>query len=179
MGNCEVTPLQQITDIFNMSALDQLKDHTQVVADTGDFEAIDKFKPKDATTNPSLILAASKMDAYKPIVDRAVAFGNACDGSEEEKIIKTVDKMFVLFGVEILKVVPGRVSTEVDARLSFNKDAQVEKAKALIGMYEEEGISKERVLIKLSSTWEGIQVTHQLFVYFFEKHQQIVYMFTN
>merc|ERR1711944_52858 len=98
------------------------------------------------------------MDAYKALVDKAVAFGNAFDGSTEEKVSKTVDKMFVLFGVEILKVVPGRVSTEVDARLSFNKEAQIDKAKSLIAMYEEEGIPKERVLIKLSSTWEGIQV---------------------
>ena len=113
---------------------------------------------QDATTNPSLILAASNMEAYKPIVDRAVAFGNAYDGTLEQKREKAVDKMFVLFGVEILKIVPGRVSTEVDARLSFNKEAQIEKALSLIAMYEEEGISKERVLIKLSSTWEGIQV---------------------
>ena len=98
------------------------------------------------------------MEAYKPIVDKAVAYGNAHEGSTEEKVEKTVDKMFVLFGAEILKVVPGRVSTEVDARLSFDKDAQIAKAKSLIAMYEEEGISKERILIKLSSTWEGIQV---------------------
>merc|ERR1712223_1088719 len=135
---------------------------TKVVADTGDFAAIDKFKPLDATTNPSLILAASNMDAYKGIVDKAVAFGQAYEGSNDDKVSKTVDKMFVLFGVEILKVVPGRVSTEVDARLSFNKEAQVEKAKSLISMYEEEGIAKERVLIKLSSTWEGIQAAKDL-----------------
>ena len=101
------------------------------------------------------------MDSYKAIIDKAIAYGNAFDGSVEDKVTKTVDKMFVLFGVEILKVVPGRVSTEVDARLSFNKEAQVEKAKALIQMYEEEGIAKDRVLIKLSSTWEGIQVLYQ------------------
>ena len=161
MGNCEVTPLipeSSIVELVNMSALEQLKKVTKVVADTGDFAAMEKFKPEDATTNPSLILAASKMDEYKEIVDKAVAFGNAYDGNPEEKVAKAVDKMFVLFGVEILKVVPGRVSTEVDARLSFNKEAQIEKAKALIAMYEEEGIPKERVLIKLSSTWEGIQV---------------------
>jgi len=145
-----------------MSALEQLKTYTKVVADTGDFEAIDKFKPEDATTNPSLILAASNMDAYKEIVDKAVAFGSSFDGTTEEKVEKAVDKMFVLFGVEILKVVPGRVSTEVDARLSFNKEAQIKKAKSLIAMYEEEGISKERVLIKLSSTWEGIQAAKEL-----------------
>ena len=98
------------------------------------------------------------MDSYKAIIDKAVAYGKAYDGSNDDKVTKAVDKMFVLFGVEILKVVPGRVSTEVDARLSFNKEAQVAKAKALIDMYEEEGIAKDRVLIKLSSTWEGIQV---------------------
>lgn len=162
-----------------MSALEQLKKHTKVVADTGDFAAMKKFQPEviskiivkilnqiksnqialqDATTNPSLILAASNMEAYKEIVDRAVAFGTAYDGPIEAKVSKAVDKMFVLFGIEILKVVPGRVSTEVDARLSFDKEAQIEKAKSLIAMYEEEGIPKERVLIKLSSTWEGIQV---------------------
>merc|ERR1719471_919409 len=102
------------------------------------------------------------MDAYKGIVDKAVAFGQAYEGTTEQKVEKTVDKMFVLFGVEILKVVPGRVSTEVDARLSFNKEAQIEKALSLIAMYEEEGISKERVLIKLSSTWEGIQAAKDL-----------------
>merc|ERR1712004_584262 len=141
---------------------EQLKSFTKVVADTGDFAAIDKFKPLDATTNPSLILAASNMDAYKELVDKTVAFGMAFDGSIAEKIEKAVDKMFVLFGVEILKVVPGRVSTEVDARLSFNKEAQIAKALSLIAMYEEEGISKERVLIKLSSTWEGIQAAKDL-----------------
>ena len=128
------------------------------------------------------------MEAYKPIVDKAVAYGNAHEGSTEEKVEKTVDKMFVLFGAEILKVViflkknlvlffvqflfnyiffqqvvPGRVSTEVDARLSFDKDAQIAKAKSLIAMYEEEGIPKERILIKLSSTWEGIQVKKKVF----------------
>merc|ERR1712088_759394 len=106
--------------------------------------------------------AASNMEAYKPIVDKAVAYGNAHEGSTEEKVEKTVDKMFVLFGAEILKVVPGRVSTEVDARLSFDKDAQIAKAKSLIAMYEEEGIPKERILIKLSSTWEGIQAAKDL-----------------
>ena len=113
---------------------------------------------QDATTNPSLILAASNMDAYKGIVNKAVAFGKSFNGSIEEKVEKAVDKMFVLFGVEILKIVPGRVSTEVDARLSFNRDAQIKKALSLIAMYKEAGISKDRILIKLSSTWEGIEV---------------------
>jgi len=144
------------------TALEQLKSMTKVVADTGDFEAMDKFKPEDATTNPSLINAASKMDAYSHIVDQAVAYGKALDGPMEKKVEATLDKMNVLFGKEILKIVPGRVSTEVDARLSFSINGQIEKAKTLIAMYEEEGISKDRVLIKLSSTWEGIQAAKAL-----------------
>ena len=141
-----------------MSSLEQLKSMTTVVADTGDFESMKKFKPQDATTNPSLILAAASMDNYKHIVDRAVAYGKAKSGGLEAQVEAAVDKMFVLFGCEILKLVPGRVSTEVDARLSFDKEGQIAKAKRLIEMYAEEGIDKERILIKLSSTWEGIQV---------------------
>merc|ERR1712241_1248405 len=121
-----------------------------------------KFKPVDATTNPSLILAASEMDDYKSIVNKAVAYGISFNGSIDEKVEKAVDKMFVLFGVEILKLVPGRVSAEVDARLSFDKDAQIKKALSLIAMYKEEGIAKERVLVKLSSTWEGIEAAKYL-----------------
>ena len=98
------------------------------------------------------------MDDYKSIVNKAVAYGISVNGSIDEKVEKAVDKMFVLFGVEILKLVPGRVSTEVDARLSFNRDAQIKRALSLMAMYKEAGIPKERVLIKLSSTWEGIEV---------------------
>ena len=141
-----------------MSSLEQLKSMTTVVADTGDFESMKKFKPQDATTNPSLILAAASMDSYKHIVDRAVEYGKAKGGNVAAQVEAAVDKMFVLFGCEILKLVPGRVSTEVDARLSFDTNAQVAKARRLIDMYAEEGIDKERILIKLSSTWEGIQV---------------------
>merc|ERR1712001_225407 len=146
----------------SLNSLEQLKTFTKVVADTGDFDSMRKFKPVDATTNPSLILAASNMDAYKGIVDKAVAFGKSFNGSIEEKVEKAVDKMFVLFGVEILKIVPGRVSTEVDARLSFNRDAQIKRALSLMSMYNEAGIPKERVLIKLSSTWEGIEAAKYL-----------------
>jgi len=146
-----------------MSSLDQLKKLTTVVADTGEFEAMRTFKPQDATTNPSLILAASKVAQYAPIVERAITYGKGLDCSSiEERVALTVDKMFVLFGCEILKIVPGRVSTEVDARLSFDKEAQIEKAKRLIKMYEEEGIDKNRILIKLSSTWEGIEAAREL-----------------
>uniref|UniRef100_A0A8C5DKC4 Transaldolase n=1 Tax=Gouania willdenowi TaxID=441366 RepID=A0A8C5DKC4_GOUWI len=143
------------------SALNQLKKHTVVVADTGDFNAIDEYKPQDATTNPSLILAAAKMPAYQHLVDQAIKYGIA-NGGYEQQVANTMDKLFVSFGLEILKKVPGRVSTEVDARLSFDKDEMVSKALKLIALYEEAGISKERVLIKLSSTWEGIQAGRDL-----------------
>ncbi|XP_059098731.1 transaldolase-like isoform X2 [Tigriopus californicus] len=145
-----------------MSSLAKLKSVTTVVADTGDFEAMKTFQPQDATTNPSLILAAAGMDQYKALVDQAVSFGKQQGGSLEGQVEAAVDKLFVLFGCEILKIVPGRVSTEVDARLSFDKEAQLTKAKHLIKLYEEEGISKDRILIKLSSTWEGIQAAREL-----------------
>merc|ERR1712066_962741 len=139
-----------------MTSLEQLKaSGTMVVADTGDFEAISAFKPRDATTNPSLILAAAKMPQYSSIVDKCVADAKS-GATMEEQVEIAMDKMFVAFGAEILKVVEGRVSTEVDARLSFDTEAQVAKALKLIALYEELGVSKERVLIKLSSTWEGI-----------------------
>jgi len=145
-----------------MSSLEQLKaSGTLVVADTGDFEAISKFKPRDATTNPSLILAAAKMPQYSEIVDAAIASAKS-GATKEEQIEIAMDKLFVAFGAEILKVVEGRVSTEVDARLSFDKEAQVAKALKLISMYEGLGVSKERVLIKLSSTWEGIKAAEEL-----------------
>ena len=116
-----------------MSSLEQLKKLTTVVADTGEFEAMRTFKPQDATTNPSLILAASKVAQYAPIVESAIAYGKKLDcGSVEERVSATVGKMFVLFRCEILKIVPGRVSTEVDARLSFDRDTKIEKAKRLI-----------------------------------------------
>lgn len=144
------------------SALDQLKKYTVVVADTGDFNAIEEYKPQDATTNPSLILAAAKMPAYQHLVDQAIKQGLAKDGSEEEQLTHVMDKLFVSFGLEILKKIPGRVSTEVDARLSFDKEGMLSRARQLISLYEEAGVSKERVLIKLSSTWEGIQAGREL-----------------
>ncbi|KAJ8375875.1 hypothetical protein SKAU_G00064550 [Synaphobranchus kaupii] len=144
------------------SALDQLKKYTVVVADTGDFNAIEEYKPQDATTNPSLILAATKMPAYQHLLDQAIKYGISKGGSEEEQVTNTMDKLFVSFGLEILKKIPGRVSTEVDARLSFDKEAMLSRARRLISLYEEAGISKERILIKLSSTWEGIQAGREL-----------------
>ncbi|XP_036391335.1 transaldolase [Megalops cyprinoides] len=144
------------------SALDQLKKYTVVVADTGDFNAIDEYKPQDATTNPSLILAATKMPAYAHLLDQAIKYGIAKGGSEEEQVMSIMDKLFVSFGLEILKKIPGRVSTEVDARLSFDKEGMVSRARQLIALYEEAGLSRDRVLIKLSSTWEGIQAGREL-----------------
>jgi len=145
-----------------VSVLDQLKEKTTVVADTGDFEAMQKFKPTDATTNPSLIFAAAKMPAYKKLIDEAVAWAKAQGGKEPEILTRAMDKVYVNFGVEILKIVPGRVSTEVDARLSFDTEAMVQKAQTFIKLYEDAGIGKERILIKLSSTWEGVQAARIL-----------------
>lgn len=144
------------------SVLDQLKTHTVVVADTGDFDSIKKFAPQDATTNPSLLLQAANMPQYSYLVDKAIEYAKANAKSVNEQVTLAFDKLFVLFGKEILKIVPGRVSTEVDARLSFDVEAQLAKAKHLIKMYEEEGVSKDRILIKLSSTWEGIQAAKVL-----------------
>ncbi|CAH02703.1 transaldolase [Kluyveromyces lactis] len=135
---------------------------TTVVADTGDFESIAKFTPQDATTNPSLILAAAKQQAYAKLIDSAVQYGKKQGQNIDEQVEIAVDKLLVEFGTAILKVVPGRVSTEVDARLSFDKDATVKKALEIIKLYEAEGISKDRVLIKIASTWEGIQAAQEL-----------------
>lgn len=144
------------------NSLEQLKQFTTVVADTGDFQAIAQFKPTDATTNPSLILAASKLPQYQNLVDDAIKYAQANGKDLNEKVTAAMDKLFVSFGIEILKVVPGRVSTEVDARLSFDVEGSIAKAKKFIALYKEAGISKERVLIKLSSTWEGIQAAKVL-----------------
>lgn len=144
------------------SSLDFLKKYTTVVADTGNFEAIDQYKPTDATTNPSLILAASEMPQYQDLVKEVVKSAIIEKSDENDQVALAIDKLFVKFGMKILEIVPGRVSTEVDARLSFDKEAQIEKAKSLIAMYEKEGIDKKRVLIKLSSTWEGIQAAKVL-----------------
>jgi transaldolase len=144
------------------SSLEQLKNYTVVVADTGDFEAIKKYKPTDATTNPSLILAAAKMPQYQSLIDEAVEYGKQNGTTLAEQVEAASDKLFVLFGTEILKVVPGRVSTEVDARLSFDKEASIAKAKKFIQLYKEAGISKDRILIKLGSSWEGIQAAKVL-----------------
>jgi len=145
-----------------MSVLDQIKQYTTIVADSGDFESIAQYKPQDATTNPSLILAASQKEAYAKLIDEALQFGKAKGGSLNEQTEWALDKLLVNFGTEILKIVPGRVSTEVDARLSFDKDGTIEKALRLIALYKDAGVDKERILIKIASTWEGIQAAHVL-----------------
>ena len=131
--------------------LEQLKQFTVVVADTGDFATIKEFTPRDATTNPSLILKAAALPAYAHLIDKAIKDAGA--GASTGHIM---DHILVLFGHEILQIVPGRVSTEVDARLSFDCAGSVTKAREIIGLYEKAGISRERVLIKLAATWEGI-----------------------
>lgn len=144
------------------NSLAQLKTLTTVVADTGDFEAMKKYKPTDATTNPSLMLSAAGMPQYKHLIEKAVEYGKKVGGTVPEAVDAAMDKLCVLFGVEILNIIPGRVSTEVDARLSFDKDASVAKARKIIALYEEHGIKKDRILIKLASTWEGIQAAKEL-----------------
>jgi transaldolase len=140
--------------------LDQLKTYTTVVADTGDIESIAAYKPEDSTTNPSLIYAAAQMPQYKTLVDDAIAYGKA--SNKDEWAAEAMDKLAINFGVELSKHVPGRVSTEVDACLSFDTEATVTKAKKFIQMYADAGVSKDRILIKIAATWEGIQAAKQL-----------------
>jgi len=137
--------------------LDQLKAITTIVADTGDVEAIKSVKPVDATTNPSLLLKASTLPQYASLIDEAIAYAKAQGGDKDNQIENAADKLAVLIGTEISKAVPGRISTEVDARLSFNVDKMVAKGRKLIKLYQEAGVGKDRVLIKLASTWEGIK----------------------
>jgi transaldolase len=139
-----------------MNQLEQLKQYTTIVADTGDFQAMKAFAPHDATTNPSLILKAVQKDEYKPLLEKAVRH-NA--GKPMEEII---DRLLVAFGLEILRIIPGRVSTETDARLSFDTQGTIEKGRALIKLYEAADIPRERVLIKIASTWEGIRAAEVL-----------------
>ena len=133
------------------SLLEQLKHYTTVVADTGDFERMKAFLPQDATTNPSLILKAAQLPSYQNLITEVKA------KNAGKSVDQVIDALLVAFGIEILKIVPGRVSTEVDARLSFDTDATVKKACEIIAAYQAAGIPKERVLIKIASTWEGIQ----------------------
>jgi len=141
--------------MINMNKLEQLSSMTVVVADTGDLGAIAEYKPQDATTNPSLLLKVAQDAEYVSIIDQAVASANS-------DLIDAVDNFAVDIGCEILKIIPGRVSTEVDARLSFDTQATVEKARKLIGLYKNRGVSKDRILIKIASTWEGIKAAELL-----------------
>ena len=150
------------SNLVMSSQLDSLKEFTTVVADTGDFASMQEYQPQDATTNPSLILQAASKPEYKSIVEKAVAEHRESGLSGDALIEAIMDRVLILFGLEILKIVPGRVSTEVDARLSFDTDGTIAKAKELIAAYEKEGISKDRILIKIASTWEGIKAAEEL-----------------
>ncbi len=138
-----------------LSHLDSLRRHSLVVADTGDIDAVARWKPQDATTNPSLLLTSAEDPRYQPLVERAVREANG-------DMAAAMDGLFVQFGIEILKHVAGRVSTEVDARLSFDREGSIARARRIIGLYEKAGVSRERVLIKLASTWEGIRAAEKL-----------------
>ena len=142
-----------------VSVLDQLKEYTVVVADTGNFDSIKQYEPRDATTNPSLILKASKQEEYSSLVEQVVKSAKSNGINDVDRVM---DHLLVEFGLSILKVVPGRVSTEVDARLSFDYDASLEKARSIISLYEENGVSRDRILIKLATTWEGVEVSKVL-----------------
>ncbi|MEM8561210.1 MAG: transaldolase [Pseudomonadota bacterium] len=144
------------------SKLDQLKAMTDVVADTGDIDAIRRFQPMDATTNPSLLLKAAAFPQYSALLDSAKAWATELGGSNAVQLANCCDRFAVDVGKEVLKIIPGRISTEVDARLSFNTQATIDRAHKLIGMYEEAGISRQRILIKTASTWEGIRAAEVL-----------------
>ena len=145
-----------------MNQLDQLKSMTTVVADTGDIDAIRQFTPQDATTNPSLLLKASEDPKYAHLLEQSINWGKNQGGSDAEQLANMTDYLAVLIGTEITKIVPGYISTEVDARFSFDTQATLKKAYRLIELYESQGISKDRVLIKIASTWEGIQAAREL-----------------
>ena len=145
-----------------LSQLDQLKKFTRVVADTGDFATLKEYAPQDATTNPSLILKAAIMPEYKHLVEKAIANTRGANLPASQRVAHTVDNLLVLFGVEILRIVPGRVSTETDANLSFDTEALVGKAHRFIELYRANGIPKERILIKVATTWEGVRAAEVL-----------------
>lgn len=142
--------------------LDSLRSMTVVVADTGDIDAIKKYQPQDATTNPSLILSASALPQYAPLIDEAITYAKAQSADKAQQLIDAEDKLAVNIGLEILKIVPGCISTEVDARLSYDTQATVEKARKLIALYNAAGISNDRILIKIASTWQGIRAAEIL-----------------
>ncbi|EDY3818366.1 transaldolase [Salmonella enterica subsp. enterica] len=145
-----------------MNQLDGIKQFTTVVADSGDIESIRHYQPQDATTNPSLLLKAAGLEQYGHLIEDAIAWGKKHGGTQEQQVAAASDKLAVNFGAEILKSIPGRVSTEVDARLSFDKEKSIEKARHLVDLYQQQGIDKSRILIKLAATWEGIRAAGQL-----------------
>lgn len=142
--------------------LASLRDITTVVADTGDIDAIKKYQPVDATTNPSLLLKAASLPQYASLIDDAVAWAKLQSNDSEQQLTDAADKLSVAIGKEISSTIPGRISTEVDARLSFDKAATIEKAERLVQLYEDAGVDKSRILIKMASTWEGIQAAEEL-----------------
>ena len=145
-----------------MSQLQELRKITVVVADTGDIDAIKTYQPQDATTNPSLILSASSLPQYAPLIDEAVAYAKQQSNDKKQQLIDAEDKLAVNIGLEILKIVPGRISTEVDARFSYDTQATIEKARKLIKLYNQAGIANERILIKIAATWQGIRAAEVL-----------------
>ncbi|CAM7384302.1 transaldolase [Citrobacter sedlakii] len=145
-----------------MNQLDGIKQFTTVVADSGDIESIRHYQPQDATTNPSLLLKAAGLDHYSHLIDDALEWGKKRGKTQEQQVAEACDKLAVNFGAEILKSIPGRVSTEVDARLSFDKQKSIEKARHLVDLYQQQGIEKSRILIKLAATWEGIRAAEAL-----------------
>ncbi|MDH3221326.1 MAG: transaldolase, partial [Gammaproteobacteria bacterium] len=145
-----------------MNKLDQLKSMTQVVADTGDLDAIVQYQPQDATTNPSLLLKAADLPRYQPLLEEAQRRGREQGGSPASRAAAACDYLAVSIGLEIQKIVPGRVSTEVDARLSFDRNATIARARRIVDLYESRGSNRNRVLIKIASTWEGIQAAREL-----------------
>ncbi len=145
-----------------MNKLDQLRQITTVVADTGDIQSIERYYPTDATTNPSLLFQAAQLSQYKILVDSAISFGKEKAHSPAQQINIILDQLAVNFGVEILNIIPGRVSTEVDARHSFDRNETIRRAKEIIALYKKAGISQDRILIKIASTWEGINAASEL-----------------
>src|SRR5438128_8900244 len=159
MSTAVVEPKKSET---KLNQLEQLKKFTKIVADTGDFESIKEFKPQDATTNPSLIFAAVQKEQYAHLLEEVIANRKNSGLSGGAQIDDIIDHLLVQFGCDILQIVPGRVSTETDARLSFDVEGSIRKARQLIKLYEERKIPRERVLIKVASTWEGINAAEQL-----------------
>lgn len=152
----QLAEMQKPGTVQTLNQLEQLRQFTKIVADTGDYGTLKEFSPEDATTNPSLILKAAEKPAYKELVDKTVKDNRGNGSANPALLTQMVDELLVLFGVEILKIVPGRVSTETDADLAFDTEALIDKARRFISLYRQQGIGRERVLIKLASTWEGI-----------------------